>query len=189
MRILKYFCSFLIAPFVILLIMMPFGFLHAQNIKNNNGISIQDRIASAKKCDEVWDVLWPLAKDGNLEARAMLFITMAPPWKGQPVRAPGNYGDYISKIKDITIMGVYAHDYKGEWGGIGVRESYKNTLTTMYKNAGFENLPQSVEFLKCVERDGVCSGIAIKDKLVPSFEHFALQIDAMMAFGLKSQCI
>ncbi|MCC7305011.1 MAG: hypothetical protein IT558_01995 [Alphaproteobacteria bacterium] len=144
-----------------------------------------ENLVQEEKCSEYWNILWPWAKKGNLEARALLLISLAPPPDMNIIYAPGSSGDYISKLRDITIMSVHSHGYKEKWF-----EDYKNLISDLYVQVGFDEISAGKDFLKCVKDtpSANCIDIAVKEKLVPSFEEYASQIDALMKEGMKSTC-
>lgn len=146
-----------------------------------------EELISENKCTEYWDVLWPWAKKGNLEARAWLFILMAPPPKITPIFAPGNSGDLITKIRNIVIMAAHSHDYQGD---LSLWPGYKNTTNELYKMVGFNKSVKGKQFLECTKDNKAkdCTEIAVKSKLVPSFEKYAEQMDMFIEDGMRSKC-
>ncbi len=142
------------------------------------------RLLQAKDCADLWNVLWPEAKAGDLEARAILFYFMIPPPDLTFLYAPGNSGDLVSRQRDITTMAVHSQAYDGPF-----EPGYRDLVYERFVSAGFAISLKGDQFLECVKTSGDnCADIAVKAKLVPSFEDFAKQIDAMTAAGMKSTC-
>lgn len=142
------------------------------------------RLADAKDCADFWNIFWPAAKAGDLEARAILFYLMIPPPDMSFLYAPGNSGDLISRQRDINVMAVHSIDYSGPF-----EPHYRELALEQFISAGFDFPPGKSKFLECVKKGGKgCADIAVKARLVPSFEEFARQIDAMTAAGMKSSC-
>lgn len=144
-------------------------------------------------CEESWDVLWPWAKKGNLEARFTLFFLMTPPPDMKPLFAPGSSGDRISWQRDVIIMLTHSLGYKGDPdlkdNQLDVLAHYNDALA-LYKKFGLGSDYKSVEFLKCAqENKDNCAAIAVKNKIVPSFEEYAQQIDLFLEKGMKAHCV
>lgn len=134
-------------------------------------------------CDKVWKTLWPWAKRGNMEARFLIFMLMVPPPDADILYAPGNSGDYATTMRDALVMAVHSFDFEEE---SRERADYARTALSMFsgKSGRWER------FARCA-RSGKrgCGDIAVKDKLVPSFEDYALQIDALMDKGMTGSCL
>jgi hypothetical protein len=144
-------------------------------------------LVKGEKCEEYWDLLWPWAKKGNLEARVDLLTLMAPPPHGTTVIAPGNSGDLVSRIRDILVMAVHSDGYKSE---AAYTRDYRELAYELYINEGFQEIPEGRRFLECVKSgSGNCAEIAVKGKLVPSFDEYASQLDVLARSGMKSTCI
>lgn len=134
--------------------------------------------------EELWEVLWSEAKAGDLEARAILFFFMIPPPHIPRLTPPGSTGDLVSRKRDIAIMAVHSQAYDGPF-----ERGYRDLAYDQFVSAGFDYPPGTSDFMKCVKASGDnCADIAVKAGLVPSFEDFAKQIDAMAAAGMKSTC-
>lgn len=135
-------------------------------------------------CNDLWNALWPSAKEGDLESRAILFFFMIPPPDLPFQYAPGNAGDLVSRKRDIVIMAVHSQAYDGPF-----EPGYKDLAYDQYLWSGFDQTWPGKKFLECVKTSGEnCAQIAVDGELVPSFEDFARQIDALMAAGMKSTC-
>lgn len=145
-----------------------------------------ENLIQAGKCAEYWDVLWPSAKEGNLEARAILLTLLAPPVHGTQVFAPGSAGDLVSRLRDIVIMAVHTSDYRGSEDST---KYYRELAYDLYLKNGFDQTTDGQEFLKCVrEEANGCAEIAVKGHLVPSFEDYANQVNSFINSGMKSTC-
>lgn len=168
-----------ICQLVLILCMLQSEAVHSEEI------NIEKKVTGLN-CEQYWGVLWPLAKSGNVEARAWIFFLMTSP-PGMPVlMAPGATNDYTTRLSDAVKMSVYAQDYKGKWSD-QIKNS--NTALALYKRMGFYEQPNAESFLKCVEEDGVCSDLAISNKLVPSFKEYAERIDIIIKSGIQSKCV
>lgn len=145
-----------------------------------------EKLVSEEKCEEYWSTIWPYAKTGNLEARMVLLTFLAPPVHGTQIIPPGSTGDLVSKLRDIIIMAVHSSDYTGSED---FNQYYKDLAYDLYLKQGFEESVEGREFLKCVtEKANDCAAIAVKEKLVPSFDDYAKQIDLYTTSGMKSSC-
>lgn len=147
----------------------------------------QQSHGEVKKCADVWEGLWPFAKERNLEARVMLYNAMVIGPDTQQLLAPGNTGDLVTKIRDIVIMAVHSEDYKSQ----SERDDFfRSAAHSFYELYGFKSNPQGEKFMQCVEENlsDNCADIAVKAKLVPSFEEYSKQIDAFLEQGMQSSC-
>lgn len=147
-------------------------------------------LQAAGDCAKYWDILWPKAKAGDMEARWNMYFLMVSPPHMDILFAPSASQNYVTKMRNATIMAAHAYDYDGESPFFGKNEKaaiadYKETAAWLFKHAGF---PEK-KFMACVtEGKTKCTHLAVEEKLVPSFEDFAKEIDALMAQGIKSTC-
>lgn len=143
-------------------------------------------MSDEERCQAIWDILWPWAIKDNLEARSYLFFLMAPPPHMKPLLLPGNTGDSVTKFKDAIIMAVHSYPYQFD---TDMKETYQNVAHTLYQQAGFEQSSSGRKFLKCLENsENNCAEIAVQERLVPSFEEYAKNIDVFISAGIKSHC-
>ncbi len=100
---------------------------------------------------------------------------------------PGNAGDAITSKRDAAIILTHAIEYKGEEA---VAHDYIDAADFLrYAGLGLSGDYRSQPFVECIEkRQNGCVLIALKEKLVPTFEEYAAQIDAFLASGLKPHC-
>ncbi len=136
-------------------------------------------------CERYWNIIWPHAKSGNLEARAYLFSLMASPPDMNFVYAPGSGNNYISRMYHLTVLAVHTFSYNGKkkWG------SYHEIANELYKQVGFNQVTTGHNFLQCLKTQSKdCSKIAVSDGLVPSFESYATSIDVLLSKGMRSTC-
>ena len=162
------------------------NFVHAEE-----SIALQ-KLSQTTKCSEEWDVLWPLAKQGDLEARVILTIKVFGLMHHPDLCPPGGC-DYASKLRNILIMTVHASDYKfpdnEEYEG--TKLYFKSAFDFVFERyqLGYEN-GKGEKFLKCLyQSKGSCAKIAVDEGLVPSFEEYAKEIDAFTNAGFKSKCV
>lgn len=143
------------------------------------------------RCEKVWNILWPLAKKGNMSARYMLLVGMMPPPDMNPILAPGNSGDIISSHRDVAIMAVHSHAYKAENGAPSLTydNEYFEPVYKLYHAVGFDEINSGKRFLKCLdERKENCSSLAVEGGLIPSFKKYSSQIDTFIKNGEKARC-
>ncbi|MCE7886884.1 MAG: hypothetical protein DYH13_05180 [Alphaproteobacteria bacterium PRO2] len=153
---------------------------------------VLEKLGQTTKCSEKWDVLWPLAKEGDLEARAYLTIYMFGIMHHPDLCAPGGC-DYASKLRNILIMAVHAGDYEfpktEEYEFL--REYFKTAFDYVFEiyQLGYEN-GRGDKFMKCLHQSkGSCAKIAVDEGIVPSFERYAVEIDALSGAGFKRKCV
>lgn len=154
--------------------MLSPGMLSAEKRLNN--------LSGVELCVETWNVLWPLAKEGDLQARMALVWQVMPLMHMDMVVPPGRSGDYISKMRDARIL--FAHGL-GAW--IKNSEAHKDIklFSFIFEGIGSE------KFNECIseERYDECAAIAVEENKIPSFESYAAEMDALAAQGFKPSCI
>lgn len=149
-------------------------------------------------CDRRWDILWRHAKQGNLEARAMMSMQFAPQLPLLPqIVPPGRTGDEISLLRDATIMAIHADDFQFDDGDRNdVFAQHKKTLYGTFLDRGTFSGGAYLACLKapdntaadCRKRASAYVGEGFKTKLVPAFEDYAREIDAAVSAGMKPHC-
>lgn len=137
-------------------------------------------------CDKVWATLWPWAKRGNMEARFLLFMLMVPPPDADILFAPGNVGDYATTMRDALVMAVHSLEFED---GSSESKHYRDVKVNLFRSFGGEESPRAASFMACLNKDSSgCVEFAVKEKLVPSFDEYAAQIDALMENGMTGSC-
>lgn len=145
--------------------------------------------------EALWDIVWPLAKEGNPAARAALSMALMPMMDLPQLLMPGNEGDRLSEIRDIAVMLTYSLDYYLDYYTYthGEDDGFSPMfLSSMYELAGFGQGgdQRSIVFMECVaEERKNCAALALKENIVPRFEVYAAQIDAFLAAGMKPKCL
>lgn len=136
-----------------------------------------------KWCQQSWNILWPWAKKGNLEARAELLGDYYAYKRSMP-----GHGDWISIKRDLIVLLIHSagYNYKDNRRYEGSRmmpfEILKELLDSDY--------PSAKEFSVC-RSDSLttaCADQVIKLGLVPSFEDYAAEIDFQISRGKVSRC-
>lgn len=143
-----------------------------------------EQLANEGRCEGYWDVLWPWAKKGNDEARELLLVSLLPGPHMEGVCSPGSQCDFVTHMRDIIIVAVHASPIQ--------YKEYKEAVNSYFQQWGFEDVKQGKEFMECFNNttsDKDCASLAVGANIVPSFEEYAAQIDAMLADGLKSKCL
>lgn len=151
-----------------------------------NAFSALERAREEDRCSDFWDILWPLAKQGNREARSSLIVLLIPFPHIDQIFAPGNEGDLISTLRDATIFGIhFAESLDGE-----LLDIYSDTIFRLAQDMGFEHREEGKKYLACMKEKPFknCANIAVNGGLIPSFESYAKQIDLFMVNGIKSSC-
>lgn len=149
-------------------------------------------LQAAGDCAKYWGILWPKAKAGDMEARWNMYFLMVSPPHMDILFAPSASQDYITKMRNAAIIAAHAYDYDGE-NPFNENEKeaiadYKETAVLLFKDAGFFKT-KNEKFMTCVTKGKPkCTHLAVEEKLVPSFEDYAKEIDALMAQGIKSTC-
>jgi len=140
------------------------------------------KISDDERCLETWNILWPWAKKGNLEARVFIALRVVsflhmPYW-----RMPDDADDVLSRRRHAFIMIVHSS---------GIPDSGDEpTLNQIFVDyiQGF-SFPGKKSLLSCLqEPKSLCAQGAVEQGVVPSFEVYAKEIDRNIAQGLKPRC-
>lgn len=139
-------------------------------------------------CEERWDKLWSSAKQGNLIARAGILFLIAPPLDGERIFLPGRTGDSISILRDSIILAVHSTGVKYSVKQYNL--AHAETVHTFYSYVPLKEF-NGKDFFSCLKEKNTqeCADIAVKDRLVPSFEDYANEIDMAMSNGKTVKCL
>jgi hypothetical protein len=170
----------ILLPLITLLIILFSNQLHASE---NDPLWLEDRVKleeltssqhiSEENCQAVWNILWSWAKKGNMEARSGILGVMY----AFGLEFPGRSGDTVSRMRDAVILGVHSVGSEPD-------EFVDNFIS------GIRGYPGSDKFLECIHtnRSQECVNILVENRVVPSFEDFASEVDMLMASGKKVSC-
>lgn len=145
-----------------------------------------EQLVNEGRCEGYWDVLWPWAKKGNDEARELLLMSLVPPPHMDGICSPGSTCDWITQMRDATVMAVHSSPFS--------RDAYAEAARFVFEEWEIKKLPQGKDFIHCALTENAgdnaadCASIAVNANISPSFDEYAQQIDAMIANGLKSRC-
>ncbi|MDD3021623.1 MAG: hypothetical protein PHX61_11705 [Alphaproteobacteria bacterium] len=137
-------------------------------------------LSEEEECQLMWDTLWTWSKKGELEARASLFMLTFPSASDVSVLFMPGSGDELSRRRNSIALAIYS---------TGTHQKYfqkiSNMAFQMYLNDGFEGS----SFLKCLKEQSreVCAQGA-QGGLVPTFDVYAAEIDALIEQGMKPKC-
>lgn len=123
------------------------------------------------ECDRAWDVLWPWAKSGQGEARAILAGGIF----AAGLIPPGGTADTATRIRDMLTFAV--HGLAGPGGG--TREIVDGLLQSELVTA-----MGARELRRCLASDkaaAACVDVAVESGFVPEFADFAQDIDLAAA--------
>ena len=134
-----------------------------------------------EKCQKTWDLLWPQAKEGNLEAREHLFFFSLAMPHNDTLQMPGSGNNFIARMHDGLILAVHSAGVQYK------QEIYVDVAEGFFTDLGLEK----TEFYKCFKQNlsTDCSRLAVEEGLVPSFDEFAANIDFFVEQGRKPQCL
>ncbi|WP_421724794.1 hypothetical protein [Bauldia sp.] len=138
--------------------------------------ALWERLLDEGDCASAWDLAWSWAKAGSAQARTDLASAIAL----FGYNPPGDPGDRYSTLRHALILVVYTdfHDEKLN------KEQYVSLLNYIVdEKIGDENefSPTQI-FRSCVfDKDNMkeCQSYAINIGLVPEFEYYARQVDAI----------
>lgn len=120
-------------------------------------------------CSGVWDLLWPWAKKGNLEARVLLFNAMI----NDGVTPPGRVDyDFKKYTHDALAMALYSYGYDGT-----AADDFYRKAEVMWSVYG--KWPDLTPFRLCVveAKSSTCVAHAVSAGFIPSFDEYAKEID------------
>lgn len=139
-------------------------------------------------CVSIWNTVWPWAKKGDLEARAVMSSLLYSGWPGFPqIFMPGRAGDELSSMRDSIILHIHSLGYKFPGRK---KEDDDPRSQVIYKF--LEGSPRGMVFLSCLQTESPehCKEVSSGErKLVPDFEQYSIEIDALIAQGLKPTCV
>jgi hypothetical protein len=123
----------------------------------------------AGECSKAWELMWPRAKRGNVEARAILATGML----AAGLSLPGGRNDAITRYRDSIILAVH-----GAAGGDAAATEMSLGLVqnTLVSDMG------GAQFAACLKADTApqsCVDSAIKNGFIPDFANYAREIDAV----------
>jgi hypothetical protein len=151
---------------------------------NDNWMDVKNQASSAINagdCSKAWELVWPWAKRGNLEARAILATGML----AAGLTPPGGRDDAITRYRDSVILAVH-----GAAGG--------NAAATEMCLALIQEEPVSAmggnqlsNCLKTGSNPQTCVDSAINSGFVPAFADYAREIDAVASIpdASKATCL
>lgn len=123
----------------------------------------------ARDCSKAWNLVWPWAKRGNMEARAILATGML----AAGLTPPGGRADAISRYRDSVILAVY-----GAAGGDTAATELCLALiqNNLVSDMGGKRLAHC---LKAGTAPQTCVDNAVNNGFVPDFESYSREIDAV----------
>ena len=145
-----------------------------------------DALVTAKNCDGLWNLLWPEARNGNLQARYMLMQYVYPPPKRMRMELPGHPDSDIDTARDAMILGVHS---------LGMENVEKYEAENLnWRHSVFEvtiKKEDYPEFHKCyaTEKSSACLKLALDKNIVPPFDIFAEEIDKYANRGATPICL
>lgn len=144
---------------------------------NSDWILDRDRIIKNDDCDEIWEVLWSWSKKGNLEAREGLLTHII--YFG--LDRPGTDQSFQSRQRDVVILGIHS---------IGVTKQLTHSQETALSLLRDSEDRRAKKFLACVDQklSADCAKIAVEEKIIPSFEEYASEVDKAISKGSRPQC-
>lgn len=134
-----------------------------------------------ERCEAIWKVVWPLAKAGNKEARFGILMSVT---LGHFGLAP-NYRDKVSSSRIFLILALHS------FGAQSLAKDAQRAAGT-YPSflSDYPFMKDDIKFAECVTRGQTpeCARVAVDDHLIPSFDDFAKEIDALIEAGTAPLC-
>lgn len=130
-------------------------------------------------CARAWDIIWPWARNGKIEARAILAggvfaIGLTPPGSGM---------DAISRFRHALILAVHG---AAEGDSVATELLYGYIRTEVVSEMGGRKMKQCLDAGHPPNR---CVADAVKQGFVPSFEAYAQEIDVLSAVAGASAAL
>jgi hypothetical protein len=155
----------------------------------DSALESADRLVRQGDCAAAWDVLWPWAKEGNTEARG--YLAFAAGRFGMMPPSPGD--DMVSADRYYLIIMVHGIPPREAWPSDGLANAMRGVLRRVIAELGAYPIGGK-ELLECLETDidpEECISNAVAHDLVPSFESFAREVDAVSEwdFSQPARCI
>ncbi|NOX42164.1 MAG: hypothetical protein GXP19_00275 [Gammaproteobacteria bacterium] len=119
-------------------------------------------------CAGAWNLVWPWARKGNIEARAILATGVV----AAGLIPPGGHGDAISQFRHSVILAVHGAADGDRATTVFLRALIRDNLIS---DMGGDRLK------RCLDADTpprTCVAGAINDGFVPDFEDYSREIDA-----------
>lgn len=138
------------------------------------------------RCMRVWDILWPHAKKGNFEARKDLFLLTAFLPFFHRLYMPANSGDQITQLRHATILAAHSSGYQFDKAS---QQTYQEASSLIYYQT-LSHDETGRQFIKCLEtnHNQNCIKNAVEKKILPSFDAYKNEIDALLDQGMKPSC-
>lgn len=143
-----------------------------------------------ENCQAIWDLLWPWAKAGRLEARELLFYMGVPLIHMPTLLAPGMSTEIFERQNELLVL--FAHAAGSTNTHEGAAHSLYADFIDAFNVGYFKRLGyKSDAWVTCMNKkpSPACADILVKDKVISSFEEYAAQIDMLIAEGKKPICI
>lgn len=148
-----------------------------------------------EKCQDTWNFFWPWAKRGNLEARAFFYVFMTMPHHYRH-DFPALPSDFASLMREAMIFQVHSAGVQyDETVDDGIRNTYSEMSSFYEKQIAFWDGLNGGTYMACIKKTRsrevaqVCTEIAVQEGLVPSFDSYAKEVDALIAQGLRPLCV
>jgi hypothetical protein len=153
------------------------------------------KLSDAEQCQHNWDFVWPWAKRGNLQARAMIYVLLTIP-KRQRLVMPGLPTDDLSLFRDTIIF--YVHSLGVQYEDVvdedilsvsgEMAEFHQGEIGRLYSVTS-THLRACIKAAHSREAVQPCAKVAVDEGIVPSFESYAAEVDALIAQGLRPTCV
>lgn len=119
-------------------------------------------------CASAWSLVWPWARSGNIEARAILATSMV----AAGLTPPGSRGDAISLFRHSLVLAVH-----GAADGDRAATELLHALirTELVSDMG------GAQLKRCLDAgtfSRTCVANAVNDGFVPDFADYSIEIDA-----------
>jgi len=147
-------------------------------------------IPARQKCEQAWQIAWPLAKSGNLEARYTIFNAF---------RENGPLGYKGDALYTISLASMSTYLYYHSLGAPSLSMEITQTLGLIHANAQLLNsFPQFKSiyngyayFKACVINNPsqACLVKMLEQRAIPAFNRVAEEMDMIFSAGLNEPCI
>lgn len=135
------------------------------------------RLEEKSPCQVLWTQLWEQSKQGSYQARYYLASAVMERVLHLPDQGQG--------ARSLAILTVHSLGYSD---GSPFSQERPEMIAEYFRSL---RNPSNEEFFSCLEKvkSARCARVGVDKGIIPTFEQFAEDIDAMVKAGHKAECV
>ena len=140
------------------------------------------------QCQATWDIIWPLAKAGNLEARYALHGYFS---HGYGLYYAGQGFDLLSRPRLLALLYFHSLGSPSLTGDINYMKVGISTAPSFAHNyPEFSSISSYPSIQQCVldAPSQACTKMLVDRTLIVSFERFSVEVDALLKSDATINC-